>query len=178
MHVVTCLTILSAGARLTIAAAGFHPSFLGLQDDNNSDFDASMNSLVPRGADLDWNQTWIDNQRKLCSDEFASQQCCPGYCSVDYKNPKGDLFYTCCPRGYYAAAFGRINSISIQCCNNTVTPCEKGKGTKKAVTPFENSTTDVAWLEQQCYSDASSLMTHSTVIIATVLGWMAWDLLV
>jgi hypothetical protein len=137
--------------------------------------------LASRAISLHWNQTYITNQRALCRDSFASQQCCPGFCSVDYQeNTTSELFYTCCPVGYHAADFGAGSKVDIECCNNNATECNKGSDTKKAMTPFQNPSTNVSFLEQKCASAVSAassgrgLSLTSRMLPATVaLGWTA-----
>ncbi|RMZ80992.1 hypothetical protein DV738_g2523, partial [Chaetothyriales sp. CBS 135597] len=129
---------------------------------------------------IDWNTTWIDSERNQCPDPLASAQCCPGYCSVNYQNSTGGLFYTCCPLGYYAAAFGKSNqstNLEILCCDQNVSPCTKGKSTAQAIVPFVNATSDVETLEQQCNSTsstssnsgASTVYIFSTTLLLTIL---------
>ncbi|RMD44850.1 hypothetical protein DV735_g443, partial [Chaetothyriales sp. CBS 134920] len=167
----TGFTAAATGAEAADEEAASHYGLINEWTDN------LVHTLVPRNPD--WNSTWIDSERNLCADPLASAQCCPGYCSVNYQNLTGGLFYTCCPLGYYAAAFGKSNqstNLEILCCDETVSPCKKGKSTEQAVVPFVNATSDVQTLEQQCSTStstsngASKEYILSTSILLTIAG--------
>jgi hypothetical protein len=175
MTLISWLTLLLANTGIAIADR-LHPGLFDINA-NTGYHSPSLHILVARQSDPHWNQTYVDNQRSFCGDQFASQQCCPGYCAVDYRTSHTNLYYTCCPRGYYAAVFGSSGDPNIECCAEGTSPCEKGNQTKKAVMPFKDATRDVVFLEQHC-SEAPILGLQAKMLIVAALALVLWNALV